>query len=306
MEMHPRMELSVKLLSLVPKLMIVALLFGAMPAAAPAQVSVGLSINIGPPALPVYEQPPCPAPGYIWTPGYWAWGGAGYYWVPGTWVVAPQVGYLWTPGYWGWHDGFYAWNRGYWGPYIGVGYVGGGWYGNEFRYNTAVTNVNTTVVRNVYVDKTVTVNNYNTVNHVAYNGGPGGVTATPTPEERTAMSESHLPPTSLQSQHQRIASQDRNSFASVNHGMPTTTAVAQPLSRENRPAGFEPLQPEDRAAAKEHVVTSSASADRLNDTKSLESTKSYAPPKSSGRTPTYTHRTTVNGRPKKPPVHANG
>ena len=27
-----------------------------------------------PPPLPVYEQPPCPVEGYIWTPGYWAWG----------------------------------------------------------------------------------------------------------------------------------------------------------------------------------------------------------------------------------------
>jgi len=30
---------------------------------------VGVSITIGPPALPVYEQPVCPDPGYIWTPG---------------------------------------------------------------------------------------------------------------------------------------------------------------------------------------------------------------------------------------------
>ena len=27
-----------------------------------------------PPPLPVYEQPPPPGDGYIWTPGYWAWG----------------------------------------------------------------------------------------------------------------------------------------------------------------------------------------------------------------------------------------
>ena len=30
---------------------------------------VGISITIGPPPLPVYEQPPCPEEGYIWTPG---------------------------------------------------------------------------------------------------------------------------------------------------------------------------------------------------------------------------------------------
>jgi hypothetical protein len=42
-----------------------------------------------PPPLPVYEQPPCPGPDYVWTPGYWGYGFAGYYWVPGAWVLAP-------------------------------------------------------------------------------------------------------------------------------------------------------------------------------------------------------------------------
>ena len=81
----------------------------AAPSLAAAQISVGLSIHIGPPPLPVYVQPVCPAPGYIWTPGYWAYGPDGYFWVPGTWVAAPQVGFLWTPGYWGWGAGLYAW-----------------------------------------------------------------------------------------------------------------------------------------------------------------------------------------------------
>src|SRR5476649_1343219 len=65
---------------------------------------IGVSITVGPPALPVYEQPPCPAEGYIWTPGYWSYDydASDYYWVPGTWVEAPEVGFLWTPGYWGW------------------------------------------------------------------------------------------------------------------------------------------------------------------------------------------------------------
>src|SRR5271165_6752696 len=56
---------------------------------------VFISVGIGPPALPVYSQPLCPGPGYIWTPGYWAWAPGGYYWVPGTWAVPPQVGFLW-------------------------------------------------------------------------------------------------------------------------------------------------------------------------------------------------------------------
>jgi hypothetical protein len=77
-----------------------AVLMLALSAASLAQI--GVSITIGPPALPVYEQPPCPAEGYIWTPGYWAYAGDddGYYWVPGTWVMAREPGLLWTPAYW--------------------------------------------------------------------------------------------------------------------------------------------------------------------------------------------------------------
>jgi hypothetical protein len=42
-----------------------------LPLAAPAQVSV--SINIAPPPLLIYAQPPVPGEGYIWMPGYWSW-----------------------------------------------------------------------------------------------------------------------------------------------------------------------------------------------------------------------------------------
>jgi len=76
-----------------------AVVLVASPASS-AQVLV--SVTIAPPALPVYEQPFCPEEGYIWTPGYWAYGPDGYYWVPGTWVPAPEPGLLWTPGFWGW------------------------------------------------------------------------------------------------------------------------------------------------------------------------------------------------------------
>ena len=45
-----------------------ALVMLAISAASFAQI--GIAIRIGPPVLPVYEQPLCPAEGYIWTPGY--------------------------------------------------------------------------------------------------------------------------------------------------------------------------------------------------------------------------------------------
>lgn len=54
-----------------------------------AQISVGVSIRVAPPPLRVYTQPLCPADGYMWTPGYWAYGPAGYYWIPGVWVRPP-------------------------------------------------------------------------------------------------------------------------------------------------------------------------------------------------------------------------
>ena len=139
------------------------LMFALLATPVAASAAVYLSVAIAPPALPVYVQPPVPGPGYIWTPGYWAYGPDGYYWVPGTWVLAPYVGALWTPGYWGWGSGAYFWHGGYWGPhvgyygginygfgYVGVGYHGGSWNGGVFSYNSAVTNVNVTNIHNTY------------------------------------------------------------------------------------------------------------------------------------------------------------
>jgi hypothetical protein len=204
-----------------------------------AQIGIGISVRIGPPALPVYEQPICPGPGFLWTPGYWAWDDdEGYYWVPGTWVEAPQPGLLWTPGYWGWNDGVYAWNAGYWGPHVGfygginygfgyggVGFGGGEWRGGSFFYNTAVMHVNTTVITNVYVNKTVIVNNES---HVAFNGGQGGVAARPTPQEISYAHETHVPPVAAQVQHVKEASQNKQNFARLNGGKPAIAATARP------------------------------------------------------------------------------
>ncbi len=237
----------------------------AAPAAPPSYAQQ--VVDVGPPPLPQYEQPPCPAPNLIWTPGYWAWGPYGYYWVPGTWVAAPQPGLLWTPGYWGYAGGGYGWHPGYWGihvgfyggvnygaGYFGQGYAGGDWRGNDFRYNTAVTNVNTTIVKNVYVNKTVIVNNYNTTN-VSYNGGPAGVRATPSPAELAVDKGRKIPPTPLQRQHAAFAAKDRNLLATVNHGKPPTPAVVKPFTPESPPEHLTPIQAEDRAAAEGHVKT---------------------------------------------------
>lgn len=211
-----------------------AIALASFAAAQASQAGIAVSITIAPPVLPVYVQPPCLVAGYLWTPGYWAWGVAGYYWVPGVWVAPPRPGLLWTPGYWGLVGSVYGWHAGYWGPhvgfyggvnygfgYAGVGFVGGVWAGNVFRYNTAVLNVNTAVVRNVYVDRTVIPNTV--VNRVSFNG-PGGIAARPTPLEQSYAREQHFQPTSAQFSHEQMASRDRAQLASVNHGRPATTA----------------------------------------------------------------------------------
>ena len=84
---------------------LLAVMILAVPAGLSAQFAV--SITIGPPALPIYEQPPIPTDGYLWTPGYWSYTSNDYYWVPGTWVIAPSFGLLWTPGYWNLVDTFH-------------------------------------------------------------------------------------------------------------------------------------------------------------------------------------------------------
>lgn len=207
-----------------------------------AQVSIGVTIsaNIAPPALPVYTQPPCPTDGYLWTPGYWAYDDVdGYYWVPGVWVRPPMPGYLWTPCYWGYAGGVYGWHPGYWGPHVGFyggvnygygyagsGFVGGRWDGGAFRYNTAVVNVNTTLIHNTYIDRTVIVHNTTVVNNrTSFNGGPGGISARPTAQEEAAVRERHVEATREQTAHQQTASHDRNQFAVVNNGRPSTAAM---------------------------------------------------------------------------------
>ncbi len=201
----------------------------------PAQIGIGISVRIAPPALPVYAQPICPGPGYLWTPGYWAWSDdGGYYWVPGTWVIAP-VGMLWTPGYWGFAGGVYGWHAGYWGPHVGfygginygfgyggVGFFGGEWRGGAFFYNRAVMNINVTNIHNVY-NRTVVVNN----THAAFNG-PGGIVARPTAREEAYAHESHIAAVAVQRDHERAASQNREMFASANHGRPAIAATGRP------------------------------------------------------------------------------
>ena len=208
----------------------------------PCLGQIAVTVSFGPPALPVYDLPPCPGDGYLWTPGYWAWDAdvSDYYWVPGTWVMAPEPGFLWTPGWWGWetggfifHTGFWATEVGFYGGidygfgYFGHGFYGGRWEGGAFRYNTAVLNVNTTIIHNTYIDRTVIVN-HTTINRVSYNGGEGGIPDHPHPEEERVAQERHLPPVAAQQQHRESARSNPEMRASRNHGKPEIAATSRP------------------------------------------------------------------------------
>ncbi len=176
-----------------------------------AFAGIHLSVRIAPPPIAVFDQPPCPGDGYIWTPGYYQNGDYGYYWVAGQWVLPPSEGLLWTPGYWGFSSGAYNWHEGYWGPqvgfygginygngYFGSGFTGGRWDHGNFHHNTAISNVDRNNVHNVYEDRSV-VHPVEGPNH-AFNGR-GGSRAQPSPNEMEAGRAPHQGPTQAQSSH---------------------------------------------------------------------------------------------------------
>lgn len=216
-------------------------------AGAAVDVSTDLTANIAPPPLPLYDQPPIPGDGYIWTPGYWAWNAdiSNYYWVPGTWVLPPQAGFLWTPGYWAWRDGIYAFSAGYWGPHVGfygginygfgyggLGFSGGEWRGRHFFYNRSVTNISNVNITNVY-SRTV-INS--TTTRVSFNGG-GGVQARARPEELAAAHETHILATPEQERHVQGARADPSLRENINHGAPAIGATAHAGVIHNGGAG---------------------------------------------------------------------
>ena len=227
----------------VPAMLIIGLLtvavFVVPTTSQAATISVGISVGLAPPPISVYTQPVCPGPGYMWTPGYWAYDpDNGYFWVPGTWVVAPAPGLLWTPGYWGWGGAAFIWHAGYWGPhvgfygginygfgYTGVGFVGGEWRGGTFFYNRSVVNIGGAHITNVYYRS---VPNNFAVNRISYNGGRGGINARPGREELIAEHDRHMEATSLQRQHEMAAHNDRSQFVCANHGVPGVAATGRP------------------------------------------------------------------------------
>jgi hypothetical protein len=219
-----------------------------------------------PPPLPDYEQPPIPAPGYYWTPGYWAWNNDDYYWVPGAWVEPPQPGLLWTPGYWAFVGGLYAFRPGYWGQQVGFyggvdygygyggsGYQGGRWDNGRFFYNTTVNNIGGVHIINVYNQPIV---RNATVSRASFNGGPGGVVAAPTAAQSVVDKAQHVPPTSAQRNQARLASVERTQFVSANKGKPAVAATERP--GEFKGKGAVPAKAAGQAAEAEPGPTPNA------------------------------------------------
>ena len=199
---------------------------------------VAIYADEAPPPLPDYDQPPIPAEGDMWTPGYWSWNGYEYFWVPGTWVEPPQPGFLWTPGYWAFVGSVYAFHRGYWGEHVGfyggvnygfgyggAGYEGGHWDNGQFFYNRSVTNIGRVNITNVY-NQPVTI--VERTNRASFNGGPNGVDAKPTAAELEAAKEKHVAPTADQLHNARVAGRTESAFVSANKGKPSIAATAKP------------------------------------------------------------------------------
>jgi hypothetical protein len=268
---------------IVHRTVLIALLALAYPAASFAGFfGVGVTVGFAPPPLPVYLQPLCPAPGYIWTPGYWAYSNddGDYYWVPGTWVLAPSFGLLWTPGYWGLIDAEYVWHEGYWGPhvgfygginygfgYFGSGFVGGYWRDHDFYYNRAVANVSHVNITNVY-NHTV-INNFH-ASRASFNGR-NGVEAGPSRGDLIAARERHRDLTAPQRALAASARTLPSSPASANHGRPPIAATPRPGMFNGH--GVAPPRSANRAFA---PPSHSAPINRSQAVSSNRNTASYA------------------------------
>src|SRR5579871_1387370 len=166
---------------------------------------VGVSVQIAPPELPVYDQPICPGDGFIWTPGYWGWGGAGF---------------IFNEGYWGPSVGFYG-GIDYGFGYFGHGYEGGRWRDGHFFYNTAVNRVDNRAIHNVYNEKVT-----ESANRVSYNGGNGGINKRATSQEEAAARGKRVGPVAAQTQHAWSAHNDPQQRAT--RGAPGVAATARP------------------------------------------------------------------------------
>jgi|SRR5579859_8091776 len=225
---------------LMPALLMLALMVPTVPSPSQAAVSIGISVGFAPPALPVYDQPPIPGDGYVWMPGYWAWGPNGYYWVPGTWVLPPGIGLYWTPPWWGWNGAAYVFHAGYWGPsvgyygginyghgYFGSGYEGGYWRDRHFYYNREYNNFGHRNIPRTYSKPFHRPEH----NGIGWNGGVGGMPGHPDAKDRIIAPQHRVQAPRPQIQHFDTARKFPQLRANTNNGNP-------PIVTTNRAGRF--------------------------------------------------------------------
>jgi hypothetical protein len=75
-----------------------------------------LDVPEAPPAA-IFEAPtPSPGPDYLWTDGYWHWGGNRYDWHHGDWQRPPSTGQTWIKPDYEKHGDGYRFTPGRWAP----------------------------------------------------------------------------------------------------------------------------------------------------------------------------------------------
>lgn len=314
----------------------------ALAGSAPAQIGVSINIGAPPPPLPYFAQPVLPGPGYIWTPGYWAWdvGCHCYYWVPGMWVLPPRIGWLWTPGYWYWRNGGFVFSRGYWGPrvgfyggvdyghgYSGSGYQGGQWRGGRFFYNRSVSNIGRAHVAGSYSQPVARPSG----SRVSYNGARGGTTARPTAAEMTAAHAPHAPATTAQAQRANSAASKPELRANAvtrpggaaavtameqgtpNHQGQTAGPVgAAPMRRQGgggphgygrRPEGMRQTQPQSRSEQAPRTPPPQSGPQNRPESPPLQAREKGMQESSPPPAPPP-HRDMIPAHPNQPPAHS--
>ncbi|MBV8630070.1 MAG: hypothetical protein JOZ83_04045, partial [Silvibacterium sp.] len=118
-----------------------------------------------------------------------------------------------------------------------------------------------TIIHNTYIDRTVIINN---VNHVSYNGGQGGITVRPTPEQERVAELRHIPPVAAQQQHMQQARGNPELRATQNQGKPPIAATSRPTEFRGqgvvaaREAGAPYHAPPKEAAAPNHAPAAAA------------------------------------------------
>ena len=152
--------------------------------------------------------------------------------------MPPAADLYWTPGYWAWNDAGddYAFNAGYWGPevgfyggidygygYTGEGYHGGYWRDHRFFYNRVVNNLEGARIAHAF-NQPVQAQ----PGGVAFNGGRGGTTIRPNPQQIALAHGRHTPLTAVQMQHIQEARRTPELRFNQNHGIPPIAATQRP------------------------------------------------------------------------------